>query len=555
MPDKNSDTIIEIPQSKTERSCLAISVRDHITREKPVGPLTVEQLRSHAEKICDAAGISRQCVNYVIILVNNQLWYDTVAAIPYNRRLLLLPKCLRDSNECPAEFDEIGLLCEHCGRCSIGKLKAQAEKLGYAVLIAEGSPVVMSLIERGKVEAIIGVSCMSVLEKAFPYMEAGAVPGLAIPLLRDGCANTDVDIDVVWDAIYANASDTGWRLNLGDLRSQIDRWFTEDSLRDVLGFERNTTRQVEQLALKWLSKAGKRWRPFLAAGIYQAIAEDSTEDLRKVAVAVECFHKASLIHDDIEDDDNYRYGEKTLNAEYGIPIALNVGDFLLGEGYRLLAECDVADLSKAKMLRIAAEGHRNLCLGQGEELAWMRQGGPLSSEQVLDIFSKKTSPAFEVALKLGATLAGADKLDAAIAQYSKALGVAYQIRDDIDDFNSPSKKDDALALRPSLLLALACHNASGSDKELLESVWDRSGQPEAGSVEIRKIIERLDVESEAGQMLELRKLEAIGALNPLDNSSLKSLLRKIICKIFDDIEVMGCCNDTKRADARNGKPG
>ncbi|MCK4960296.1 MAG: polyprenyl synthetase family protein, partial [Planctomycetes bacterium] len=363
------------------------------------------------------------------------------------------------------------------------------------------------------------------------------------------------DIDVVWDAIYANTPDTGWRLNLGDLRSQVDQWFTVDSLRDVLGFDANTTREVEQLALKWLSKAGKRWRPFLAAGVYQAIAKDSCESLRKVAVAVECFHKASLIHDDIEDDDDYRYGEKTLNAEYGVPIALNVGDFLLGEGYRLLAECDVADRCKAKMLRIAAEGHRNLCLGQGEELAWMRRAGPLSSEQVLDIFSRKTSPAFEVALKLGATLAGADKLDAAIEQYSKALGVAYQIRDDIDDFNSPSAKDNALALRPSLLLALACRDASGSDKQVLESIWNRPEQSGTASPEIRKIMERLDVERQATEMLELRKLEAIGALNLLDNSSLKSFLRKIICKIFDDIEIMGHCNDTKRADARSGESG
>ena len=66
------------------------------------------------------------------------------------------------------------------------------------------------------------------------------------------------------------------------------------------------------------------------------------EDLRKVAVAVECFHKASLIHDDIEDNDALRYGEKTLHEEHGVAVALNVGDLLIGEGYRLLAEMQCA---------------------------------------------------------------------------------------------------------------------------------------------------------------------------------------------------------------------
>ena len=57
---------------------------------------------------------------------------------------------------------------------------------------------------------------------------------------------------------------------------------------------------------------------------------------------MECFHKASLIHDDIEDDDAQRYGEPTLHVEHGVPVALNVGDLLIGEGYRLLAECERA---------------------------------------------------------------------------------------------------------------------------------------------------------------------------------------------------------------------
>jgi len=76
---------------------------------------------------------------------------DTLATIPYERRLLLMPKCLRVEARCPAPFDEFGLLCKKCGLCSIQDLQTEAERLGYAVLVAEGSAIVMAIIETGKI--------------------------------------------------------------------------------------------------------------------------------------------------------------------------------------------------------------------------------------------------------------------------------------------------------------------------------------------------------------------------------------------------------------------
>ncbi|HAU36995.1 MAG TPA: polyprenyl synthetase, partial [Phycisphaerales bacterium] len=97
----------------------------------------------------------------------------------------------------------------------------------------------------------------------------------------------------------------------------------------------------------------------------------------------ECFHKASLVHDDIEDGDDHRYGDLTLHCRYGVPVALNVGDLLLSEGYRLLAEAPLPDAARARMLRAAAEGHRQLCIGQGAELCWTRSPGPISLDELL----------------------------------------------------------------------------------------------------------------------------------------------------------------------------
>ena len=224
-----------IPQTRLERDRIRALVESYVAEVKPVPPMPVDELREHATEIVDRAGIDRKYRDYVGVLVNNQAWRDTLAGIPYERRLLLLPKCLRVEAKCPAPFDEFGLLCKHCGLCSIQDLQDEAERLGYAVLVAEGSTLVMSIIQTGKIDAIVGVSCLSVLEKAFPFMEAAAVPGVAIPLLQDDCIDTNVDTDWVWDFIHLTSDDRTFRMDLDAIRREVDSWFTPSGLDALLG--------------------------------------------------------------------------------------------------------------------------------------------------------------------------------------------------------------------------------------------------------------------------------------------------------------------------------
>jgi geranylgeranyl diphosphate synthase type II len=533
-----------VPQTKHARDELLQVVREYVERVRPVPPLSLAELRLHTDAVLAKAGMDRKYADFTAVLVNNEAWRETVAAIPYEKRLLLLPKCLRYAQECPASFDEIGLLCEHCGRCVIDALQSQAERLGYAVLIAEGSPVVMSLIEAGRIEAVIGASCLSVLEGVFPYMEAGAVPGVAVPLLRDGCANTYMDIDWLWEAIYQTTDDQTRRLDLHALHEQVNGWFSREALAQMIAPRPDET---EKIALEWMAKAGKRWRPFLGVCACRALSVEGVrpkeEDLRRIAVAVECFHKASLIHDDIEDGDAERYNQKTLHGEYGIPIALNVGDLLLGEGYRLLAEAGGMDALRVKLLRAAARGHRTLCLGQGRELAWSRTPRPLMVAEVLDTFRMKTAPAFEVALSLGAILAGCDEQVGDVPmKYSDALGMAYQIRDDLEDLRSPERLKREGHGGPSVLLALAYEMADEEGKKRIERQWDSP----AGSADpeyVRQLIGSPPVETAAWRLMENYRAQAIASLMPLQNASLKGLLRRVMGAIFNDFDIMGCCDD------------
>lgn len=507
-----------IPQSKGERDALLASIRAYVEREKPVPPLTGEELQEHAAIIIAETETDPIHKDYVGVLFSNEIWRETLATIPFEKRLLLMPKCLRVESKCPAPFDEFGLLCKQCGLCSIQDFQNEAERLGYAVLVAEGSAIVMSLIQTGKIEAIVGISCLPVLERTFPYVEAAAIPAVAVPLLQDDCIDTTVDIDWVWDYIHLTSEDKTRRLNLNALQEEVRSWFTEEHLAELMG---PPDGHAEKIGREWLARDGKRWRPFLTTATIQALRSNPeaplSDDIKKLAIAVECFHKASLIHDDIEDDDAQRYGVDALHVEHGVAIALNVGDLLIGEGYRLIADTGIPAQHKAAMIRIAAEGQRELCRGQGMELEWNQDRPALTTGQVLETFRRKTSPAFSVALQIGAAFAGRlDALEESLTNFSQALGVAYQIRDDLNDRDDDNLEGSQTPLRPNIIEATARERFSGNLEKGAENCM---------------------------MLLERYKEQAVRSLQDLDNPNLKGLLRRVVGKIFNELEIKGWCRE------------
>lgn len=540
-----------IPQTHAARGDLRAKITAYVDTARLVMPLSLNELRVHAQRLLQQCELPDSYIEYTAILVNNAGWREILAGIPYERRLLLLPKCLRVEEKCPAPFDEFGLLCKECGLCSLHDLTLEAEKLGYACLVAEGSTLVMKIIETGKIDAIVGVSCLSVLERAFPFMAAAAIPGVAIPLLQDDCHSTTVDLDWVWEIIHLSREDKTHRLNLEHLREEVSGWFSPAALDKMLG---EATTETERIARKWLGKKGKRWRPFLTACMFKALQDEPLKplppDLIRTALAVECFHKASLIHDDIADGDAVRYGEESLPAAYGVPVALNIGDWLLGEGYRLLAELETTADCRGQMVAVAAAGHRTLCNGQGAELLWTRTPYPLTSLEVLDIFRQKTAPAFAVALLLGARLAAADEeLCRGLEKYSDAVGIAYQIRDDLDDFRGGGDSDDLASARPNLLLALGYENVGTANREKLALLWQgatvagETAEAKQNAEKLRKLLRQTNSDRQAEALLTRYREEAIRSLQYLDNANVKGLLRRVVGKIFGVQEMEGWCRE------------
>lgn len=503
----------EVPQSKAEREIFFRHVREYVGMNVLAPPATIDEIKRHASALLKKCRIDSRYSDFISVLLGNTLWKDTVSTIPFNRRIFMIPHCLRDKKTCIAEMDEFGLLCRECGKCPIGTLKKEAESLGYLVLVAEGTTLVTSLIGQGKIDAVIGIGCLSSLEKTFPHITSNAVPGMAIPLLHNGCINTEVDIEWAIDMLHLRSEDKNVRhVDYHALQKEVSSWF---SIGQLYGFLKLGGSTVEKTAVEYLAKAGKRWRPFIVAATYKGLSPSSDkipDTIRTLAISIECFHKASLIHDDIEDDDEYRDGEKTLHAVHGVPIALNIGDFLLGEGYRLLARCDIPQTQKELLLDVVSQGHQNLCIGQGMELSWRSSKHLPTVREIIAISRLKTVPAFEVAFMLGAITAGAEsRTCSSLKDFSTHLGIAYQISDDMKDASRKSE-------HPELSINLAAAN-------------ELSRSARRNNAGLTKGIASTKVKEKVTRLLEHHRKLAISAANRVESIALKTFLYRIIGRI------------------------
>ena len=192
---------------------------------------------------------------------------------------------------------------------------------------------------------------------------------------------------------------------------------------------------IQDIALEFCGRGGKKLRPRLCRAVFERC--DGAGDISGVCEAIECFHKASLIHDDIQDGDEERYGLPTVWKEFGVPVAIAAGDWLVAHGYRLIAESGFAAMPK--MIHAAVLSHVRLCEGQGDDLLSANGQRPTADSlpsTYVSICERKTGEAFALAAQLGALAAGAD--DAPFRRYGLTYGILFQINDDLADGANPA---------------------------------------------------------------------------------------------------------------------
>ena len=433
-----------VPQDSGVRETIRCAAEDFVRSSGLKPPLDLTHLKQHAAALTaslelDGCGFD----HYTMIVLNNALWAPYFPHIALKQRLLLLPFCLRKQPGCTANHDDLGLICRGCGQCNIPNLSAEADALDMPVLVAESSSAVADWVEQGVIQAVVGVSCLDSLEKSFPAMLRSAVPGIAVPLLRDGCKDTAFDPADLERAMAVPQDTEVHAFPYSLIRETINDLFTPNGVTAYI-----PDNMLRAEAVRALTAHGKHYRPKITAGCYAALNPTQTdlpEYLKPVSLAVECFHKASLIHDDIEDDDAERYGEPACHVRLGLAPALNLGDYLIGAGYKLFCHDSVPPEMRAGLASEAAQAHCELALGQAKEFEALQKRN-LQPEDCLEIHRLKTAPAFRVALFAGAIAAGRfDELRDLFHDFSDRLGAAYQLYDDLEDTaDNPASAVDVL---------------------------------------------------------------------------------------------------------------
>ncbi|MEM7559503.1 MAG: polyprenyl synthetase family protein [Planctomycetota bacterium] len=561
-----------VPETREMREQLKAKCGEVASRLDRSRPMTKDEMESVARRLLEEEGLTESYVGWAMVMLSSAFYEDQVAATDPSRRLFLLPHCLKHAEGCPADYDEFGMNCKTCGACSIADFRTIAEDMGYKVLVAEGSPVVLKIIVSGYVDAIVGVACLNVLEKAIDKILLAGIPCMAVPLLSSDCRNTSVDEDWVRDMVLTKADKP-----IEATRSYVHLLRAANDLFQGETFERLAPRAraskptsteellegidpiaaTETLGLDFVARGGKYSRPFMTLATYDALSDGSatsdkgaeavaeySDSILRAAMSIEMFHKASLIHDDIEDDDGYRYGQPTMHRKYGLPTAINVGDYLIGLGYRMVSR-DAAELGAdcaADILDCLAGAHTRLAEGQGSELLWRdAKDKRLKPIDALKIYALKTSPAFEAALYTGARLAGdAAALEEPIRVFARNIGVAFQILNDLgdwegDEHNKLEAGGDVLGGRPTLLWALALANLNEQEQAELLSL----AEPDCEMSKTEKLrrVEALyrqaNVFEQAHRLIEKHEQRALEAAATIESEDMQRLLLYLVDTVLE----------------------
>ena len=574
-----------IPGTKAVRERLRALAADLVASWSGQGPpaqiKSATGLRRQAEEIVRRGQADHAVVGWTMVAILSEFWRQKIASAAAGRRLLLLPDC----PHAPAKPDA-ATMPQVCGPgCGIGTIWSAAHDSGWVVESTTQAVAAIGGLLTGQYQGILGVARLHDLEKAFAMLPAFSLPVAAVPYRElaasshaDSCAATlaGAGIDVEWvlgllgvaggspgpvgdylpllreaselfqaEAIAALGQQHGLGAGFGKSFRDAGRNGRPDPLQVTAG-----------LAGEFLGRGGKFLRPFVTLAAFDAVRTDvaenqpgdqlhepvSRDDARAAAVAIEVFHKASLVHDDIEDDDQVRYGLPTVHVEQGVPAAVNIGDYLLGAGYRLIAGLGGGQGLHRDLLAILSDAHLRLAQGQGAELWWRDAADKrLTSEESLAIYGLKTSPAFEAAVAMGIRLAGVEPQEAVdVGRYALHVGTGFQVLNDLKDWQGDLENDrqaagDLLGGRPTVMWAIAREHLASEDRQLLEQIGREataagataSGHSEAIQI-ARRLYEKAGLFARAADIVAQQREAATAAINRCRYPRLREVLEFLL---------------------------
>jgi octaprenyl-diphosphate synthase len=288
---------------------------------------------------------------------------------------------------------------------------------------------------------------------------------------------------------------------------------------------------VGQVAEHIILAGGKRLRPVLLLLMAGALGYKGT-DHHKLAAVIEFIHTATLLHDDVVDDSNLRRGRPTANAIFGNPASVLVGDFLYSRAFQMMVECQ-----NLRILDIVAEATNVIAEGEVMQLMNMHDAS-LDVDAYLRVIRSKTAKLFEASTRLPAVLTQSSAaVETACAQYGQALGTAFQVIDDVLDYDGDAALmgknlgDDLREGKATLPLIVAMQRGNPAQCALVKRAIEQG--------EVDALADIVQIVRETGAMQATREAAsseaqlAMNSLRVLPDSLYKEALSDVASQLLD----------------------
>lgn len=285
---------------------------------------------------------------------------------------------------------------------------------------------------------------------------------------------------------------------------------------------------IPHLASYLIAAGGKRIRPLLTLSA-TALFDGDMKRAHALAAAVEFIHTATLLHDDVVDDSTQRRGKESANIVFGNEASVLVGDFLFSRAFQLM----VSDGS-LEVLHILSTA--SAIIAEGEVLQLSVQNNlETSMDDYLAVIEGKTASLFAAACEVGPVVAEQDQNTIqALRDYGMNLGMAFQIIDDVLDYNAEHAKlgktvgDDFREGKMTAPVLLAIEKASDDEKEFWQRTLGDKNQKDGDLETAQELITKYNTIDAGMKMARLYGDKAIAALNNVPDKNLKSTLVDLV---------------------------
>jgi octaprenyl-diphosphate synthase len=280
-----------------------------------------------------------------------------------------------------------------------------------------------------------------------------------------------------------------------------------------------------------ISAGGKRIRPALVLLMSGALGYQDTQR-HNLAAIVEFIHTATLLHDDVVDESTLRRGRATANESFGNPASVLVGDFLYSRAFQMMV-----DSGEMRVMEVLADATNVIAEGEVLQLMNMHDAS-LDEAGYLRVIRSKTAKLFEASTRLAAIMArSTPEVEAACADYGQALGTAFQVIDDVLDYDGDAQElgknlgDDLREGKNTLPLIIAMQRAPEQERLIIQRAIE-NGDMEA-LPDIVRIVRSTGALEATRSSASLEAERAIAALHVLAPSPYRDALHALAAQLLD----------------------